>query len=314
MPPHLATDRVLDRRTSALQIIRHLPRRQSQLEPMAEAVERDHMTLLDDRSGELGASLHLLSHHEEGGFVTRAREDREHCRGSLGMRAVVERKRDTTGARKRPRDSQRAGGARHDGGEGVTEHVRDDPRIGPVDLDYWLPSPMLRIAHTREAKVDPDALWAAARTLTLLDAGMLGRLVRWRIPGTKPGLTFDGLFRAAPFTVLENDSRALVSGLVGRIWTLRRDYPQLADPDEFRHWSKPGTARVLFANWVLETASGGARLSSEARVEAIGVRGRMGLRAVRPLIAAFHHLIGSDGIEAAVRRAEGQRSNDGWRR
>jgi hypothetical protein len=30
----------------------------------------------------------------------------------------------------------------------------------------------------------------------------------------------------------------------------------------------------------------------------------MGVAAVRPLVSAFHNLIASDGIEAAVRRAE----------
>jgi hypothetical protein len=131
------------------------------------------------------------------------------------------------------------------------------------------------------------------------DAGMLGRLVRWRIPGTDGAVTFDALFRTAPFIVLEDSDHALVSGLVGRIWTLRRDYPQLSEPEEFRRWSDSGTARVLFAHWV-----DGARLHSEARVEAFGTRGRAGVAAVRPMVRAFHHLIFSDGLGAAARRAE----------
>jgi hypothetical protein len=131
------------------------------------------------------------------------------------------------------------------------------------------------------------------------DAGLLGRLVRWRIPGTDAAVTFDGLFRSSPFIVLEASSRALVSGLVGRIWTLRRDYPLLSDPDDFRDWSKRGTARVLFAHWVEDET-----LHSEARLEAFGARGRAGVAAVRPLISGFHHLIFSEGLAAAVRRAE----------
>jgi hypothetical protein len=131
------------------------------------------------------------------------------------------------------------------------------------------------------------------------DAGLLGRLVGWRIPGTDGAVTFDELFRDAPFIVLEDSGRALVSGLVGRIWTLRRDYPLLSEPDDFRNWSKAGTARVLFAHWVHN-----ARLHSEARVQAFGARGRAGVAAVRPLIGAFHHLIFSDGLAAAARRAE----------
>ena len=80
-----------------------------------------------------------------------------------------------------------------------------------------------------------------------------------------------------------------------RVWT---------DPEEFREWSTGGTAKVLFANWIEQTPSGRAALQSEVRVEAIGVQGRVGLAAVRPLVGTFGNLIGSDGIEAAVRLAE----------
>src|SRR5581483_8257573 len=86
------------------------------------------------------------------------------------------------------------------------------------DLDHWLPEPTLRIAHARETSADADALWAAARSIRVKDAGLLGRLVRWRIPGIEGAVTFDGLFRNPPFIVLEDSGRALVSGLVGRIW------------------------------------------------------------------------------------------------
>jgi hypothetical protein len=167
------------------------------------------------------------------------------------------------------------------------------------DLDRWLARPTLRIAHARETSADGDALWAAARSITVQEAGVLGRLVRWRIPGTSGAVKFDVLFRNAPFIVLESSDRTLVSGLVGRIWTLRRDYPQLSDPEQFRRWTKAGTARVLFAHWVED-----ARLHSEVRVQSCGARGRAGVAAVRPLVNAFHHLIFSDGLAAAVRRAE----------
>ena len=95
-----------------------------------------------------------------------------------------------------------------------------------------------------------------------------------------------------------------MSGLVGRIWTLRRDYPRLTDPEEFRTWSTSGTARVLFANWIEDDGNGRAALASEVRVEAIGAQGRIGVAAVRPLVSAFGNLVGSDGIAAAVRLAE----------
>jgi hypothetical protein len=179
-----------------------------------------------------------------------------------------------------------------------------DRRAGP-DLDYWLPDPSLRVAYRRESSAPPERLWEAARSIRLTDTRLLGRLVRWRIPGLPAELAFDELFRAPPFMVLsEEDQRVLVSGLVGRIWTLRRDYPELSDPREFREWSAWGTARVLFANWIETTSSERSAIHAEVRVEAIGPQGRIGVAAVRPLVGAFGHLVGSDGIELAARRAE----------
>lgn len=172
------------------------------------------------------------------------------------------------------------------------------------DLDAWLPDAALQIRHRRESSASGEALWEAARSVRIADTALLGRLIRWRIPGTPPGLEFDELFRSPPFLVLEEHDELLVSGLVGRIWTLRRDYPHLDDPEQFREWSTRGTARVVFANWVERGEHDRAALCSEARVEPIGAQGRLGLAAVRPLIRRFHNLVGSNGIQAAVRLAE----------
>jgi hypothetical protein len=172
------------------------------------------------------------------------------------------------------------------------------------DLDDWLPDPALRVAHSRESSADPGRLWAAARRLRLGDTSVLGRLVRWRIPGIAAESTFDQLFRAPPFAILQELDGLLVSGLVGRIWTLRRDYPLLAGPEEFREWSTPGTARVVFANWIEAAGPRRTLLASETRVQAFGAQGRIGVAAVRPLVVGFQQLVGSDGIAAAVRLAE----------
>jgi hypothetical protein len=137
---------------------------------------------------------------------------------------------------------------------------------------------------------------------------MLGRLVRWRIPGLGADIAFDEMFRSAPFVVLDEGEQHLLSGIVGRIWTLRRDYPVLPGPGAFREYRTRGTVRVLFATWAQDehSASGRTRgaLCSEVRVEAFGPQGRIGLATVRPLVRGFQQLIGSDGITAAVRRAE----------
>ncbi len=86
------------------------------------------------------------------------------------------------------------------------------------------------MGYARESTVSPARLWEMARRLSLSDTGLLGRLVRWRIPGLPADPTAEELFREPPFTVLAEDELSLVSGLVGRIWTLRRDYPAAREP------------------------------------------------------------------------------------
>ncbi len=177
---------------------------------------------------------------------------------------------------------------------------------GAPDLDGWLPEPSIRVRHWRRSSADPETLWRAARAVRVRETALLGRLVQWRIPGTPAGLSFDELFRRAPFCVLEEGPLALVSGIVGRIWTLRRDYPTLADAEAFSNFDNPGTARVVFAMWVTADEAAAARLHSEVRVAPVGRQGRLGIAAVRPLVAGFQNLIGSDGLAAAVRSAEGR--------
>jgi hypothetical protein len=175
----------------------------------------------------------------------------------------------------------------------------------PPQLDMWLPAPAVRVAHRRESTASPERLWRATQEISLSETRLLGRLIRWRIPGLAREVSFDELFRQQPFTVLCEDDGLLVSGLVGRIWTLRRDYPELEGPDEFQQWSTPGTARVLFANWVEAAEHRGGALRSETRVEGFGAQGRLGLASVRPLIRGFQQLVANDAMAVAVRRAEG---------
>jgi hypothetical protein len=170
-------------------------------------------------------------------------------------------------------------------------------------LDDWLPKPTVRVAHRRSARCSADALWSAAGHLRLEDTRVLGQLVRWRIPGPSPELRYSDLLRNEPFVLLEQSDHALLSGLCGRIWTLRRDYPTLDGPDAFRSFDRSGQVRVLYATWVTETDTGAA-LHAEVRVAATDTRARLGLTAVRPLIATFQNLITTEALATAVRTAE----------
>src|SRR3954447_880381 len=171
-------------------------------------------------------------------------------------------------------------------------------------LDDWVAGPAVRTRHRRRAAVPPDELWTAARQIRLSETGTLGRLVRWRIPGTAAAQTSRGLLAESPFVVLAEGERWSLSGLCGRIWTLNRDYPRLDGPEAFRAWAEPGTVRVLFAHWVEADRDGGSSIFSEARIAPVDRAAEVRLRSLWMLIGVFERLIGVESLEVAVARAE----------
>ena len=178
------------------------------------------------------------------------------------------------------------------------------------DLDDWLDEPQIRTRHRRPAAASPDELWHAAESVELNEAATLGRVLRWRIPGTPADLPFRDVFRRYPFTVLDEGERWSISGLCGRVWSLRRDYPRLDGADDFREWDEPGTVRVLFAHWIEE--SGETALVSESRVQALDRSARWRMRALWASVGRFERLIGGEALGAAVRKAErGSRGTSG---
>jgi hypothetical protein len=178
--------------------------------------------------------------------------------------------------------------------------------MAPERLDAWLGAPAVRTHHSRAAAASADALWQRATEVRLNETRSLGRLVRWRIPGLDPAITYHDLFRSYPFCVLEEDHHLLITGLCGRIWTLARDYPRLDGPPAFTGWDEPGTVRVLFGHWVRESGNGRAELVSEARVEPVDGRAALRLRALWTVIGQFERLVGAEPLALAARRAEGR--------
>jgi hypothetical protein len=175
-----------------------------------------------------------------------------------------------------------------------------------AQLDDWMADPAVRSRHRRRAAAPAADLWAAAGELRLSDTRTLGRLVRWRIPGTPPGQTFRGLLSEYPFVVLDEGQRWSLSGLCGRIWTFGRDYPRLDGPQAFRAWDEPGTVRVLFAHCVEEDGAGASAIVSEARVEPVDRAAALRLRSLWLVVGVFEWLIGAESLELAAARAEGR--------
>jgi hypothetical protein len=173
------------------------------------------------------------------------------------------------------------------------------------DLDRWLRAPARRASHRRVSRAAADELWRAAMVVRLRECRLLGRLVRARLGATDPGLTFDALFRAAPFVLLDEGPTWSLSGVCGRIWSPRAELARVRDAQAFADWDEPGTARALFAHWAEPLAGGGAAICSEVRVDAVDRRAALRLRTIEPLIVAFQSLIGVEPLSIAVRRADG---------
>jgi hypothetical protein len=174
--------------------------------------------------------------------------------------------------------------------------------VPPVDLDRWLSEPVLRTNYRRESPATAAVLWESAATVRLRDCRILGRLIRARIPGLQASLSFSELFRSDPFNLLEEGPTYNLSGLCGRIWTVRGDFARLSQPSDFPNWHEPGTVRVLFADWAEPTESGSA-LVSEVRIAAVDRKAALYLRGLKPFIAAFQGLVAKEPLQIAVQRA-----------
>jgi hypothetical protein len=172
------------------------------------------------------------------------------------------------------------------------------------ELDPWLPDPQVRTRHRRSSKADPNRLWHAAETVRLSDAAALGRAVRWRIPGTSSDLSFRDLFRRYPFAVIAEGNRWSVSAMCGRIWTLRRDYPQIRGAGDFLAWEEPGTVRVLLAHWIEPDGPGRNALVSEARIKPVDRQAALRLRALWAVVGHLERLIGGEVLRVAASCAE----------
>jgi hypothetical protein len=172
-------------------------------------------------------------------------------------------------------------------------------------LDTWLPTRHVRLRYARTSSVSPDRLWEAASQVRLRDTGTMRRLIGWRLGRHAPSAdtTYRELFRSGIFTLLEEGERFSVSGVAGRIWAPSGDYARFESGDEYREWSRPGTAKVVVLTEVREHQRG-SEIVSESRVLVEGRRARLLFRGFWTVASPFARYIGSEVLAAAVRRAE----------
>lgn len=175
----------------------------------------------------------------------------------------------------------------------------------PTSLDDWLPKHHVRIRYSRRSRATPDALWQAATEVRLRDTRTMRRLIRWRLGRhtPPPDTTYRDFFRTGIFTLLEDGERYSISGTAGRIWAPSGDYARFESGAEYREWSEPGTAKVVFLTQVREHERG-SEIVSEARVFVEGRRARILFRGLWAAVSRFAGLVGGEVLTAAVRRAE----------
>jgi hypothetical protein len=172
-------------------------------------------------------------------------------------------------------------------------------------LDAWLPDPHVRTHHARSSPAPPARLWAAATEVRVRDTVTLRPLIMLRLGdgAPSPETTFRELFRRPPFVLLEEGERWSASGVAGRLWSTRGGLARLSNAEDYRAWSRPGTARVAVLNAVRPRAGGGSEIVTETRVRCVDRRALLRFRPYWAVIGPFARFIRSDLLGAAVRRA-----------
>ena len=309
-------DRLLPRSRSSA-----TPRGEAQLQPVAVAVESDGATRCEHLCRQRGTATNLLADHEERSSRARAREDLEHRRRPLRVGAIVECDGNASFAR-RQHASTPAQPQPEDGLARMHVGARGDDRarkaaVAP-DLNLWLDRPALRIVHRRASRASAEQLWSAALEIELGEVGCWGG----SFAGASPALAAEQSVRAAfrypaPFL----GTRAARKAEPARAWSVRSGpaarLPRAGGPEEFRDWSRRGTARVVFAptGWQATDARllGVDHVESRFRPLAPRAHGAAAVRA--PWFAPSAPSSAPRGSQAAVRRAEGvPRTSSGTRR
>jgi hypothetical protein len=171
--------------------------------------------------------------------------------------------------------------------------------------DDWLPKRHAHIKAARVSSASPQELWEAAQAIRLADAPRLCRLIRWRLGRHAPpaDTTFEDFFRSGIFMQLEEGERFSVSGVAGRIWSPSGVYANFETPAEYKEYRRRGTAKVVLATSVREHERG-SQIVNEATVWCADRRTQVIFWPFWRVVSPFARFVGSEGLAAAVRRAE----------
>jgi hypothetical protein len=130
-------------------------------------------------------------------------------------------------------------------------------------------------------------------------------LIAWRLGRHAPRADepFAAVFARHPFHLLAEDGWGSVSGLGGKLWSLRGDYARFASPEAYREWAPGGTCKAALRNEVREHGAG-SEIVSEARVWCTSPGAWRRFRPYWAFVGPFSGFIGGELLLAAVRRAE----------
>lgn len=169
----------------------------------------------------------------------------------------------------------------------------------------WLPKTHARLHHARRSTAHADDLWEAAQDVRLTDTPRLLRLVRWRLGrnAPPPETTFRDFFRSGVFTLLEEGERHSVSGVAGRIWSPTGDYARFETGPDYMEYDHRGTAKVVITISARELPSG-SEIVSDAGIWLRDRRAQIVFRPFWAVVSPFSRFVGTEGLAAAVRRAE----------
>ena len=174
--------------------------------------------------------------------------------------------------------------------------------------DEHLPIYDVVMRHERRVSVPAAAAWAALQRADLGRSPVTRALLvlrGLRRPGAPaPPLTLATLSAAGFLPLGERPGREVAFGLVGRFWTPSGGRTRVT-PAEFRHFARPGYAKVVWTFAVEDDGPQASRLATETRVGCVDAAGRRRFRLYWLCVRPFSGLIRRAMLRAVAREAMG---------
>jgi hypothetical protein len=140
----------------------------------------------------------------------------------------------------------------------------------------------------------------------LRETRTLRPIIAWRLGRYAPGADtpLRSVLASHPFHLLAEQGMVSVSGMAGKLWSLRDTFVRFDGADGFRDWAEPGFCKVVVRHEVRPEGGGGSAIDSEVRIWCTSRGAQVHFRPYWAFIGPFSRFIGSELLSAAVRRAE----------